>query len=139
MDDMFSSGMKLLVIACLALATAAPTYAKDGNSGNSGSGNSGSGKDGSDDDRDDDDDDDENSGGSSGQDQDKVRDAVKSGEAVTLAVLMAYLRKYHPGRVLNVGVGRRNKTFVYQVKLLSKSGRIQTLRFNAKTLRQVGI
>ncbi len=138
MDDMFSSGMKLLVIACLALAITAPTYAKDGNSGNSGGGNSGSGKDGSDDDRDDDDDD-EISGGSSGKDQDKARDAVKSGEAVTLAVLMVYLRKYHPGKVLNVDVRRRNKTFVYQVRLLTRSGRIQTLRFNAKTLRQVGI
>jgi hypothetical protein len=159
--------VSVLVALTLAAPAFAKDGDNGSGGGNSGSGSSGSGSSGSDDSGGDDSGGDDSggddsggsgsggddsggddSGGNSGsggnkgpgsgkRDQDVVRDAVKSGKAATLADLMAHLRKNYPGKILNVDLQRRDSKFVYRVKLLTKSGRLQTLKLNAKTLQRV--
>jgi uncharacterized membrane protein YkoI len=141
--------------------------AKDGDDdggGNSGSGsrNSGSGSDDRDDDRDDDDrekDDDKDEdkdedkddkddkrnddGKSSGRnrggrnEQDRAKDAVRKGKAVSLSRLRAHVARQKIGKILDVRLNRSFFRYVYSVKVLGPNNRLKTVRFDALTLKKL--
>jgi hypothetical protein len=108
------------------------------NSG-SGSSNSGSGSDGgdSDDDSDDDNDDDDDDDSRSGSESDRARTVVQSGKAVSLRRLKAHLRKYYPGKVLDVRLKHSLTRYTYVVKIFKNNSKVQRLRFDALTLRKL--
>jgi hypothetical protein len=95
-------------------------------SSNSGSGNSGSGKD---DDRDDDEDD---------ADEDDALEAVRDGEIIPLSQAISILRQKNEGRVIDVRLTRSAIRDIYAFKVKSSSGRVKTVRMDARNGRIVG-
>ncbi len=132
--------------------------AKDGDSGGSGSsggsgggsgssggsGGGGGGDDGGDDgggDDGDNDDDGDNSGKGGGKKDDnqldsgKIRDAIKSGKAMSLAKAIDILQKQDTGRVIDVKMLTRGSALDYQFKVISDGGKVRTYAMDARTGR----
>jgi hypothetical protein len=109
-----------------------PAYADGGNGGgggsggggNSGSGNSGSGGGGDDNDDDEDDDDD---------DWDKASSAADRGDISSLPSILKIALASSPGKVIDVKLLRQGRSFVYRVKILTKTGRKIELSIDAKS------
>lgn len=95
-------------------------------SSNSGSGNSGSGKD---DDRDEEDDD---------ADEDDALEAVRDGEIIPLSTAISILREKDEGRVIDVRLTRNAFRDIYAFKVKSSSGRVRTIKMDARNGRIVG-
>jgi hypothetical protein len=103
----------------------------DDGSDNSGSGSSNSGS-GKDDDRDNNDDDDDDA------DEDEALEAVRDGEIIPLATAMGILREKNEGRVIDVRLTRGAFRDVYAFKVRSDSGRVKTIKMDARNGRIVG-
>jgi hypothetical protein len=95
-------------------------------SSGSGSSNSGSSKD---DDRDDDEDD---------ADEDDALEAVRDGEIIPLSQAISILREKNEGRVIDVRLTRSAIRDIYAFKVKSSSGRVKTVRMDARNGRIVG-
>lgn len=95
------------------------------NSG-SGSGNTGSGKD---DDRDDDEDD---------ADEDDALEAVRDGEIIPLSQAIDILREKNEGRVIDVRLTRSAFRDIYAFKVKNDSGRVKTIKMDARNGRIMG-
>ncbi len=69
--------------------------------------------------------------------QDRAREALQSGEVVSLDRILARVRAAYAGRVLEAeleqGRGDGAVPWVYQVKMLTPQGHVIKLRLNAKT------
>jgi uncharacterized membrane protein YkoI len=91
--------------------------------GNDGGGNSGSNGDESD--------------GSGSDEAENARRAVAVGKARPLSDLMRILNKEHPGKVLDVDLKRGFFSYYFNVTVLTDSGKVEKLKFNAKTLQLV--
>lgn len=134
-----------LALPFIALPAAAPAQA-DGGSGESG-GDSGGGDDGGDDDGGGDDNGHDGGGNSgsgggdssrSGSDEaENARRAVAVGKARPLSDLMRVLSTEHPGKVLDVDLKRGFFSYYFNVTVLTDSGKVEKLKFNAKTLQLV--
>lgn len=161
MDDLLSR-RKLLITATVFGLTllAAPTHSyagdddEDTSEDNSGSGNDSDDDDDDSDEDDDDDDDDDSSGSNSGsgsggssgssnsksrsqRELDDARRAIRTGKAVPLVRLIKHVRANFGGKVLDVNLNRSFFRYTYRVKHLSKDGRLQTLKFDALTLKKL--
>lgn len=66
-------------------------------------------------------------------DQDRVRDAVRSGEVMSFDTLRQRLLKSHPGEVLELELEREHGRWIYEVKLLQPDGRIVKLELDARS------
>jgi uncharacterized membrane protein YkoI len=134
----------LALLIGLATLSVTPAFAKDGDS----SGDSGSDSDGDDgdsddadsNDNDDNDDDSDDSDDSSGKgngrlDSDKIRDAVKSGEALSLSKAMGLLDQESVGRVIDVSLVAKGNVLKYRFKVVTPSGKIKNISMDAKTGR----
>jgi hypothetical protein len=100
----------------------------DDGSDNSGSGSSNSGS-SKDDDRDDDEDD---------ADEDDALEAVRDGEIIPLSQAISILRQKNEGRVIDVRLTRSAIRDIYAFKVKSSSGRVKTVRMDARNGRIVG-
>jgi uncharacterized membrane protein YkoI len=67
--------------------------------------------------------------------QDEARAAVKSGKAASLPLVLAFMSINFPGEVLDVKLLQNQKGYVYQVKYLAKSTRLQVVTLDARTLK----
>ncbi|HOL38630.1 MAG TPA: PepSY domain-containing protein [Rubrivivax sp.] len=67
--------------------------------------------------------------------QDRVRDAVRSGEVMSFDVLRQRLLKSHPGEVLELELERDREQgrWIYEIKLLQPDGRIVKLELDARS------
>jgi hypothetical protein len=97
-----------------------------GNSGPGGGGNSGPGGGGGDD----------NSGPGGGDDDDdqyEAREAVDSGQAAKLKVVLKTVRERFPGQVVDVKLRRASGRLTYRVKVLETAGGLVTVTVDATT------
>jgi uncharacterized membrane protein YkoI len=94
-----------------------------------------------------DDDDGENNGGgasaggnqnnnanSRANESDRIRDAVRSGQAVSMRKLLNFIGETYRGRVINVNLKEQNSAYVYEVKLLTIDNKLRTLSLDALKL-----
>lgn len=137
---------RLLFGLLLGVAWAAQPHmarAESGDGGGSDDGDDDSGDDdGGDDSNDDDGEDDDSGNGANGGAASKseaqlARDAVQARKAVPLRTLLAHLSRHYPGKVLDVDLRRSFISYTYHVKILSRSGKVERLRFNALTLQRI--
>ena len=80
----------------------------------------------------------DDSAGKSGTDQDDALEAVRDGEIISLNKAIGIVRSRNPGKVIDVSLKRRSLSDIYSFKIKSSSGRITTVRMDARTGRIVG-
>jgi hypothetical protein len=71
--------------------------------------------------------------GRRGSDQDRARDAVRSGQALPLPEIMGIVRGRYPGKLLDAKLSRRGNALIYRIKLRGRGNRVQHLQVNART------
>jgi uncharacterized membrane protein YkoI len=126
-----------------AIASDGESGGGDSDSGDSNSGDSDSGGNDSDDgdsDSDDDSDDDGGSSSSSGSgngriDPDNIRKVIVSGKAISLSKAIAILSKSTKDRIIDVRLISKGSTYDYRFKVISSSGKVKTIKMDAKTGR----
>lgn len=104
--------------------------AKDGDSGGGGGG-SGSSTSGS-------------STSGSGSSSKKVSDsairaAVKSGEAVPLADVLAVVRSKYKGQIVKINVSESSNRLVYNIRMIDKDNRLMEVRVSARSKRIISV
>jgi hypothetical protein len=65
---------------------------------------------------------------------DRIQNAVKKGQAVSLSTLLTFIKTTYNGTIINVDLQKRGKSLVYQVKLLTAENRLKILRLDALSL-----
>jgi hypothetical protein len=138
------------IFAVLSLSVGSKVFASDdgGNHGGSGGGSQHSGEGGGDggggDGGDNDSGENNHSGSGSGTTpisnsgqsitQNQVRDAVQSGKAVSLPLVLAYMANNYRGQVLDIKLRSSLYGYYYDVKYLDASNHLLTVALDAKTL-----
>jgi hypothetical protein len=115
--------------------------ADNGHGGSGSSGDTGSSESGDDGDSDDGDKEDkgDNKGDSKKVDLDDVRDAVKSGEAMSLKKALKRAKEHTDGRIIDVNLVRKSNKFVYVFTVVEASGRLERLNMDAVSGRFTGL
>jgi uncharacterized membrane protein YkoI len=67
-----------------------------------------------------------------GDDHDRARAALKAGEVLPLADILARVAVSHPGQVLEVELDRDQGVWMYELKLLQNDGLLVKLKVNAR-------
>lgn len=73
---------------------------------------------------------------------DEVRDRVRSGEFVSLSVIRKKIQSSYPGRIVDVQLlvpKREGINFLYDVKVLTKSGKVLSVKVDAKSAKIVDV
>lgn len=73
---------------------------------------------------------------------DRARDAMKSGRIVSLSVIRQQIRQSFPGKIIDVRLlepKKKNKPYLYMVKVLRKDGKLLMVKVNAATAEIVGV
>jgi uncharacterized membrane protein YkoI len=71
--------------------------------------------------------------------QDCALDAVKQGEIRTLSEVLAVARDKMPGEVVKIELDRDDGMWVYEIKILTPSGKRREIEINAQTLAIIKI
>lgn len=71
--------------------------------------------------------------GGRGDDHDRAREAVRSGEVMPLGQVLERIAPLHPGQVLEVELEREGGRWVYELRLLAADGRLLRLELDART------
>ncbi len=71
--------------------------------------------------------------------QDCALDAFKSGDIRTLSDVLVVVREKVPGEVVKVKLTREDGVWVYEVKVLTPSGRRREVEINAHTLAVIKV
>jgi len=71
--------------------------------------------------------------------QDCALDAFKSGQIRPLAEVLAVARAKVPGEVVKIELEREDGAWVYEIKILTPSGRRREIEINAHTLAVIKI
>jgi uncharacterized membrane protein YkoI len=66
--------------------------------------------------------------------QDCALGAFKDGEIQPLSAVLAAVREKMPGEVVKIELEREDGAWVYEIKILTSSGRRRKLEINARTL-----
>ncbi|MEY3610287.1 MAG: hypothetical protein RJB14_9 [Pseudomonadota bacterium] len=66
-------------------------------------------------------------------DHERALQAVKSGQVLPLAKVLALVEKTHPGQVLEVELENHKQQWQYEIKLLQPDGRLMKLQVDART------
>jgi hypothetical protein len=146
----------LLLMTCLAAGTMVVVSdvarAKDDDGGGN-SGHGGGGDDGDDDNSGhgggDDDGDDDNSGHGGGGDDDKddddrdndknkIRSAVKRGEAESLGSILPAVRRKYPGKVVRIQLAGKGTRLTYRIRMIGRDNKLFEVRVNARSGRIMG-
>ena len=149
----------LLMMTSLAagMAAARPqtAFAKDSGGDNDGGGDDGGGDDGGgdddkddndrddddrdDDDRDDDDKGDDDKGDDSKEAGDKIRAAVKRGEAESLGRILPAVRRKYPGKVVRIQLAGKGSRLTYRIRLINRDNKLIEIRVNARSGKIMGV
>jgi len=73
---------------------------------------------------------------------DEVRDRVRSGEFVSLSVIRKRVRSSYPGRIVDVQLlvpKREGINYLYDVKVLTKSGKVLSIKLDAKSAEIIDV
>jgi uncharacterized membrane protein YkoI len=71
--------------------------------------------------------------------QDCALDAFKSGQIRPLSEVLAVAREKLPGEVVKIELEREDGVWVYEIKVLTRSGRRREVEINAQTLAVIKI
>lgn len=71
--------------------------------------------------------------------QDCALDAFQSGEIRPLTEVLAVAREKVPGEVVKVELDREDEIWVYEIKILTPSGRRREVEINARTLAVIKV
>lgn len=66
-------------------------------------------------------------------DQDEVRRAVETGQALPFDRILDRARRDHPGQVLGVEIEKHGGRLVYELRILAPGGQINQWRYDART------
>ena len=66
-------------------------------------------------------------------DHDRARAALQAGEVLPLATVLQRVATSHPGDVLEVELEREHGRWIYELKLLQRSGALLKLAVDART------
>ena len=122
----------------------------DGGGDNDGGGDDGGGDDGKDDndrddndrddnDRDDNDRDDDDKGDDSKEAGDKIRAAVKRGEAESLGSILPAVRRKYPGKVVRIQLAGKGSRLTYRIRLINRDNKLIEIRVNARSGKIMGV
>jgi uncharacterized membrane protein YkoI len=65
--------------------------------------------------------------------QDAIRAALQRGEVLPLARILALVQQAVPGDVIMVELERRHEVLIYEIKVLTESGRVREIEIDART------
>lgn len=71
--------------------------------------------------------------------QDCALEAFQRGEVRPLSEVLAVARARIPGEVVKIELDREDGIWVYEIKILTSSGRVRELEVNAKTLAVIKV
>ena len=117
----------------------------DNDGGDDGGGDDGGGDDGKDDndrddnDRDDDDKGDDDKGDDSKEAGDKIRAAVKRGEAESLGSILPAVRRKYPGKVVRIQLAGKGSRLTYRIRLINRDNKLIEIRVNARSGKIMGV
>lgn len=72
----------------------------------------------------------------------RARDALKSGRIVALSVIRQRVRQSFPGKIVDVRLlepKKKNKAYLYMVKVLRKDGKLIVIKVNASTAKIITV
>ncbi len=67
------------------------------------------------------------------RDQDRARQALKSGEVMPLVTILERVAREHPGQVMEVEFERDDGVWVYELRVLEPGGGLIKLKVDART------
>jgi uncharacterized membrane protein YkoI len=62
-----------------------------------------------------------------------IREALQRGEVLPLAKILAIANQHVPGDVIEVELEHERKTLVYEIKILTGTGRVREVKIDART------
>jgi uncharacterized membrane protein YkoI len=65
--------------------------------------------------------------------QDAIRAALQRGEVLPLARILALTQQVVPGDVIGVELERRRDVLIYEIKVLTQTGRVREVEIDART------
>ena len=92
-----------------------------------------------DDDRDDDDKGDDDKGDDSKEAGDKIRAAVKRGEAESLGRILPAVRRKYPGKVVRIQLAGKGSRLTYRIRLINRDNKLIEIRVNARSGKIMGV
>ena len=72
-------------------------------------------------------------------DHERARAAVRSGDALPLATVLASVRRTHPGQVLDVELEQEGGRLIYELKLLQADGQLLKLAVDARSAQLLSV
>jgi uncharacterized membrane protein YkoI len=67
------------------------------------------------------------------REQDAIREALQRGEALPLVRILAIAQQAVPGDVIEVELERKHDALLYEIKVLTPSGRVREVKVDART------
>ncbi len=67
------------------------------------------------------------------RDQDRARQALKSGEVMPLITILERVARVHPGQVMEVELERDDGVWIYELRVLEPGGGLIKLKVDART------
>jgi uncharacterized membrane protein YkoI len=67
------------------------------------------------------------------REQDAIREALQRGEVLPLVRILALAQQAVPGDVIEVELERKHGALVYEIKVLTASGRVREVKLDART------
>ena len=126
-------GVLIALVLGLLAVPGGSAFADDG--GGDGGGGDGGGGDGGDDDGGDGGGDDNSGEGNANDEGQKIRNAVRDGNAASLKEILAVVRQKFKGQVVRVRVAGAGTRIVYNIRLLDEQNRLINIRVNANSRR----
>jgi len=68
-----------------------------------------------------------------GREHDAIRGALQRGEVLPLAKILAIAQEKVPGDVIEVELETERGTLIYEIKVLTQSGRVREIKIDART------
>lgn len=67
------------------------------------------------------------------REQDAIREALQRGETLALVRILGIAQQAVPGDVIEVELERKRDALVYEIKVLTPSGRVREIKVDART------
>jgi hypothetical protein len=69
--------------------------------------------------------------------QDEARKAVRTGKALALPLVLAFMANNYPGDVVDVRLRRNGAGYLYEIKYLANSIQLKLVKLDAETLKKL--
>lgn len=67
------------------------------------------------------------------REHDAIREALQRGETLPLVRILAIAQQAVPGDVLEVELERKHTALIYEIKVLTETGRVREVKIDART------